>query len=62
MPDRLALDYVRRKRDFLIAKRTARRNHPQPCDCPYCLTPARAHELLAQRVAAQRERVGEAPF
>lgn len=55
-------DYVRRKIDLATARRTARRNHPQPCDCPYCLTPARARELLAARLAAQREGVGEVPF
>ena len=55
-------DWVRRKRDFLIARRTARRNHPQPCDCPYCITPARARELLAARVEAQRQAGGEVPF
>ena len=55
-------DYVRRKIDLQIAKRTARRNHPQPCECPYCLTPARARELLAARVAAQRAASGSPPF
>ena len=55
-------DWVRRKQDFLIAKRTARRHHPQPCDCPYCITPARSRELLAARVQAQREQSGPVPF
>lgn len=60
--NRLTPDYIRRKIDLDIARRMARREHPQPCDCPYCLSPARARELLAARLAAQAERNGEAPF
>ncbi len=55
-------DYVRRKIDLATAKRTARRHHPQPCDCPFCITPQRTRELLAERVAAQRAASGEVPF
>lgn len=55
-------DYQRARVDFHRARAAARREHPQPCDCPYCITPARARELIQQRLTAQAERNGEVPF
>lgn len=44
------------------ARMIARKTHPQPCDCPYCLRPSRMREMMAERIAEQRARSGEAPF
>lgn len=44
-------DYITRRIDLARARRKARAAHPQPCDCPYCITPARVRELLAANLA-----------
>lgn len=55
-------DYVDAWVAFRLAQQVARRDHDQPCDCPYCISSERIRELLQARVAAERERAGEPPF
>ena len=56
------LPYQRERIELQQAKRRARREHPQPCDCPLCITAERADARIKARVAAMRETLGEAPF
>lgn len=56
------LPYMREKIEYRAARRKARREHPQPCDCPYCMTAERADALFAQRVAEGKARNPEPPF
>jgi len=45
-------EYLERKIDFHLARQRARRTHPQPCDCPYCIT----SEAIERRLRANLER------
>lgn len=50
------------QRELNAARRRARREHPQPCDCPYCITAERVDERIKATVAAHRAMIGEPPF
>lgn len=54
--------YLADKIAFQRARREARATHGQPCDCAYCLTVARADELLRERIRLERLLAGEPPF
>jgi hypothetical protein len=55
-------EWLERKIDYTLARQRARREHDQPCDCPYCLTSARVEELIAERIRLERLLAGEPPF
>lgn len=55
-------EYRRERAELAKARAKARREHPQPCDCPYCISPRRADELIRARVTAMRRILGEPPF
>lgn len=55
-------EFVQRKIELQLARHRAKREHDQPCDCPYCITQDRIEERLAVILAAQRAAVGEPPF
>ena len=54
--------YIERKIDFQLARQRAKRTHPQPCDCDYCISQDRVEAILRARIEAQRRQVGEPPF
>lgn len=56
------LPYEEERIAFRRERATARRTHPQPCDCPYCISVERIDEIIRARVAKARELLGEAPF
>jgi hypothetical protein len=55
-------DYLERRIDFHLARQRARREHPQPCDCPYCITTARIHERLMENANKGRPAWDGIPF
>lgn len=55
-------DFRARRIALERARRKARQSHAQPCDCAYCITAERAHELLTLRAAETARRSGEVPF
>ena len=55
-------DFRARRIALERARRKARQSHAQPCDCAYCITAERAHELLTLRAAESTRNAEEIPF
>jgi hypothetical protein len=55
-------DYIERRIDFQIQRQRAKRTHPQPCDCPYCIAQDRVEELIRERLAANPGAGEAVPF
>lgn len=55
-------DYRRRKIDLELWKRAHLRNAPAGCLCVLCNPDKSIHDTIMERVKANTERIGEAPF
>ena len=55
-------DFIQRRIDFQLARQRAKRTHPQPCDCGYCISQDRVEAIIRRRLEAQARANGPAPF
>lgn len=55
-------DFLQRRIDFQLARQNAKRTHPQPCACPYCIAQDRVEAIIRKRVEAEARANGPAPF
>lgn len=55
-------DYVQERIDYHLARQRARREHPQPCECPYCIDTAAIHRRLQENAERGRPTWEEVPF
>jgi hypothetical protein len=55
-------DHIQERIDFHLARQRARRTHAQPCDCPYCITTARIHELIQANAERNKPTWEDIPF
>ena len=55
-------EWLQRRIDFRLARQRAKRTHPQPCDCGYCISQDRVEAIIKARLEAQARATGPAPF
>lgn len=55
-------EYIERRIDFHLARQKARRTHPQPCPCPYCVTSEQIEAKLRERIEQGKDYAQEIDF
>ena len=55
-------EWLQRRIDFRLARQRAKREHPQPCDCGYCISQDRVEAIIRKRIEDQARANGPAPF